>query len=217
MDPYKAIITDDHPLMAQATKALIEEMGTIKVVAIANRGRDAIELVSEHRPHMVILDVLLPDMSGAEVAEEIRKQWPDVHVIIFSGVDVHPLIPKFIELQVSGVISKGTGHDTIKSIIRCILDGQVVMPQEYLKQLPLAPTLMDDVELTSDEVAIMTLIVNGNTLDQIAAQVHMSKRSIDNYQRKIYEKLSVKGRAQAIEAFVRTRYYQEQIAGNGAH
>lgn len=210
---FKVIVVDDHPLMAQATKHLLEQLGNLDVVGVVHDGKSCLELVKENQPDMVFLDVLLPDMSGADVAEQIKERWPHVQVVIFSGVDLTPLTRRFLELQVSGVISKDTHHDTIKNIVSCILDGQVVVPRSWMRHLPLTP-LPIDIDLTRDEATIMTMIVNGSTLDQIADHIHMSKRSIDNYQRKIYGKLGVKSRAQAIELFVRTKYYLGQnLAG----
>jgi two-component system, NarL family, competent response regulator ComA len=211
-EPCKVIITDDHPLMAHATRQLLEQMDTLEVVGVAHNGSSCLELMEEHQPGMVFLDYQLPDMAGTDIAEKIKKGWPDVHVVIFTGVDVSTMIPKFLELQVSGVISKGTHHDTIKHIVACILDDHIVMPRSGVQRLlfPAAPTLVE-IELTEDEAAIMTMIVKGYTLEQIADRIHMSKRSVDNYQRKIYDKLGVKGRAQAIEIFVRSKYYAETL------
>jgi two-component system, NarL family, competent response regulator ComA len=213
MQNFKVIVVDDHPLMAQASKQLLEQLDNLEVVGVATNGSTCLELVEEHQPDMVFLDVLLPDMSGADVAEKIKDKWPHVQIVIFSGVDLAPLTRRFLELQVSGVISKDTHHETINNIVSCILNGQVVVPRSWMQQLPLAP-LPVDVDLTGDEASIMTMLVNGLTLEQIADNIHMSKRSVDNYQRKIYDKLGVNGRAKAIEVFVRSKYYLGQnLAG----
>lgn len=210
--PSSVVIVDDHPLMAHATKQLLEQMEEITVVGIATNGSSCLDLVAEHQPNMVFLDYQLPDMQGTDVAERIKTQWPDVHVVVFTGVDVVSMIPKFLELQVSGVISKETPQNTIKHAVACILDDFVVMPRAGVQQLfiPTTPTMVE-IDLTEDEIVIMTMIVKGYTLEQIADRIHMSKRSVDNYQRKIYDKLGVKGRAQAIETFVRTKYYADAL------
>lgn len=208
----KIIVVDDHPLMAHATKQLLEQLGNMEVVAMASDGASCLDLVSQHQPDMIFLDYQLPDMAGTEIAERIKKDWPDIHIVIFTGVDVSSMIPKFLELQISGVVSKGTRHDTIKHIVACILDGHIILPQSSIQNVLFssAPALLD-IELSRDEAIIMAMIVKGFTLEQIADRIHMSKRSVDNYQRKIYDKLGVKGRAQAIEIFVRSKYYAESL------
>jgi two-component system competent response regulator ComA len=198
--------------MAHATRQLLEQVENMEVAGVASDGNSCMELVEQLQPDMVFLDYQLPDMAGTDAAERLKKQWPDVHVVIFTGVDVISLIPRFLELQVSAIISKGTRHDTIKHIVACVLDHQVIIPRSSLEQLLIpAPAPLVEIELTEDESAIMAMIVRGSTLEQIADKIHMSKRSVDNYQRKIYDKLGVKGRAQAIEVFVRTKYYVESL------
>jgi two-component system competent response regulator ComA len=204
------MIVDDHPLMAHATAELLGQFEGLSVVAVIRNGKDCVELASRYQPDLILLDYLLPDMTGLEVAQHIKKQLPDTHVVIFTGVDVTSLAARLLEIQVSGIISKGTSYDTLKHAIACILDGQVVIPRMSAQQIfPNTGPSVEGIELTEDEVAIMTMIVKGSTLEQIAERIHMSKRSVDNYQRKIYDKFNVKGRAQAIEAFVRTKYYME--------
>lgn len=204
----KAIVVDDHPLMAQATKQLLEQMEVIEVVDIALDGKSCLQLVELHRPDLVFLDYQLPDQVGTDVAAQIKSAYPEIHVVIFTGVDVSALADVLLELQVSGVISKGTRHATIQNMIGCILENYVVMPRAVLQALKgnVTPSMT---ELTGDEILIMKLIVKGSTLEQIAIQIHTSKRSVDNYQRKIYGKLGVKTRAEAIESFIRSKYYVE--------
>jgi two-component system competent response regulator ComA len=204
----KAVVADDHPLMAQATKQLLEQMDGIQVVDIALDGKSCLELVEKHQPSLVFLDYQLPDQVGTDVAAQIKSLYPEIHVVIFTGVDVSTLAEVFLDLQVSGVISKGTRHAAIQNMIGCILENYVVLPRSVLQVLKGSVTPPVTV-LTDDEIIIMKMIVKGSTLEQIAIQIHTSKRSVDNYQRKIYGKLGVKTRAEAIEAFIRSKYYIE--------
>jgi two-component system competent response regulator ComA len=208
MKVVKAIVVDDHPLMAQATKELLEEIEGIEVIDVARDGQRCLELVEQHHPDLVFLDYQLPDRVGTEVAAQIKSMYPEIHIVIFTGVDVSALMEVFLELQVSAVISKGTRHVTIQHMIGCILENYVVMPRPVLQALKGNVSTSASV-LTEEEVLIMTLIIRGTTLEQIAAQIHISKRSVDNYQRKIYGKLGVKTRVEAIEAFVRSKYYTD--------
>lgn len=202
------VIIDDHPLMATATKELLERSLDVSVIALTRNAQEGLETVSRMLPDLVLLDYRLPDMSGSDVAEQLNRMYPDIHVVIFSGIDVTAMVPRLIELQVSGIISKESPQDAIVKAVACVLDGFVVFPQSGVHQLFVLPTpLLLEADLTEDEIALMTLIVKGHTLEQVADAIHMSKRSVDNYQRRVYDKLGVKGRAQAIEAFIRTKHY----------
>jgi two-component system competent response regulator ComA len=204
----RAIVADDHPLMAQATRQLLEEIEGIEVIDVAPDGQTCLDMVEKHHPDLVFLDYQLPDQVGTDIAAQIKSGYPDIHVVIFTGVDVSPLADVFLELQVSAVISKGTRHATIQHMIECVLENYIVMPRSVMQALKGGGTTPTSV-LTDEEVLIMTLIIRGSTLEQIAAQIHISKRSVDNYQRKIYGKLGVKTRAEAIEVFIRSKYYTD--------
>jgi two-component system competent response regulator ComA len=204
----KVVVIDDHPLMAQATKELLEQMEGIHVVGVGYDGKSGLELVDLHRPHMVFLDYQLPDLAGTEIAKQIKVASPKTHVVIFTGIDISPMINKLFEIEVSGVISKGTSNSTIKNMVACILENHVVIPYEVLHKVVIQPKKHQDLELTKDEIEIMKLIVKGATLEQIADKIHISKRSVDNYQRKIYDKFGVRTRTQAVEKFITSDYYQ---------
>jgi two-component system competent response regulator ComA len=202
----KAIVVDDHPLMAYATQQILEQLEGVEVLGIAYSGAQCMEFVELYQPDLVFLDYQLPDQVGTDVVEQINAKYPSTKIVIFTGVDVTALMNPLLELQVSGVISKGTRHEAIKHIVSCILDNYVVLPREALNKINITynPEALR-AELTEDEVVIMTMIVKGATLEQIADTIHTSKRSVDNYQRKIYDKLGVKTRAQAIEKFIQKR------------
>jgi two-component system competent response regulator ComA len=208
----KVIIVDDHPLMAEATKHLLEQIEGIQVIDIASSGNKGLELIELHKPDMVFLDYQLPDKVGTDVAKEIKTKYPSIHIVIFTGVDVSDMINNFLALQVSGVISKGTSRTAIKNMIGAILEDHIVLPRSALNKIRLTDYTQDP-HLSQDEVIIMSMVVKGATLDQIGERIHISKRSVDNYQRKIYEKLGVETRAEAIEKFFKSHYYTDSQGG----
>jgi two-component system competent response regulator ComA len=210
--PLKVIIIDDHPLMAEATKHLLEQIEGIQVIDIASSGNRGLELIDLHKPDLVFLDYQLPDKVGTDVAKEIKFKYPAIHIVIFTGVDVSDMINNFLALQVSGVISKGTSRTAIKNMIGAILEDHIVLPRSALNKIRLTDFTQDPL-LSQDEVIIMSMVVKGATLDQIGERIHISKRSVDNYQRKIYEKLGVETRAEAIEKFFKSHYYTDSQGG----
>jgi two-component system competent response regulator ComA len=207
----KIIIVEDHPLMASATKSILEKIERIEVVGTAGSAKAALELVDEHRPGIVFLDYHLPDDFGSKVAATIKNKYPDIHIIIFTGIDIKDLYNNLLEIGVSGILSKESSEYTIRNLVHCVLDNHTMIPLSIYHQMRLGtdkPNL--DVALTVDEIQIMSMIVRGATHDQIAEQIHASRRSVDNYVRKIYDKYEVKSRVQAIERFVKSRYYKEE-------
>jgi two-component system competent response regulator ComA len=206
----KTLIVEDHPLMANATKNMLEQVDRLEVVGIASSGKEAIELAQLHQPGIVFLDYHLPDVFGTKVAKQLKELKPDIHIVIFTGIDITHLYNNLLEIGVSGILSKEASESTIRNLVNCVLDNYTMLPLPLYHQMRLSTEKSaSDENLTSDEIQIMTQIVKGATHDQIAELIHASRRSVDNYVRKIYDKYGVKSRVQAIEKFVKSKYYNE--------
>ncbi len=205
----KALVVDDHPLVAHATKNLLQEIDVIDVIGIANNAAQCLAMIKEHQPNLVFLDYQLPDESGTEVAKRIRRTYADIHIVIFTGIDINDLYNTFIDIKVSGILSKESSVTTIKNMVSCILDGYTILPLSIFHTLKLASgeTPQQEFLLTSEEISMMNMVVKGATHDQIAEQIHMSKRTVDNYLKKIYDKLGVRSRLEAIERFIKDSYH----------
>lgn len=203
MNPViKILVVDDHPLMAEATSRTLEQMDGVEVIGIAPNGETCMELVASHQPHIIFLDFNLPDHYGDELARTIKLAHPSIHIVIFTGIEFAHLYNHLIGIEVSAVISKESSGVLIQSLITILLENYTILPIPIFHKMRLTsgndgPSDM----LDADEVKIMEMIVHGLTNEQIAEEVHMSKRTIDNYIRKIYEKLGVKSRAQAVDKF----------------
>lgn len=209
-EPVQVIVVDDHPLVAQATKQLLEEIERIEVVGIAGTGQACLELMEQSPARLVMLDYQLPDQPGSEVAQQIKSLYPDTHIVIFTGKDVEEFYNKLLDIPVSGIISKESSETTIKNMIACILDNHTMIPLSFFPRLRLATSEGAlEAELTPDEIKIMTLIVQGYTHEQVAETIHASKRSVDNYLKKIYKKLGVPSKMKAIEKYIQSSYYDD--------
>ncbi|MBD2863323.1 response regulator transcription factor [Paenibacillus oceani] len=210
----RTVVVDDHPVVARATKLILEQVEGITVVGVASNGQQCLELVEEHQPELLFLDYHMPDQYGSLVAEKVKRRYPQTHIVIFTGIDVADLYNHLLEIGVSGIISKESGETTIQNLVRCILDNHTMIPLPLYQQMRVTnrvprPAETETVVLSADELQIMSLLVKGVTHEQIADQIHVSKRSVDNYLKKIYDKFGVSTRIQAIEKFVRSPMYAD--------
>ncbi|TDF96297.1 response regulator transcription factor [Paenibacillus piri] len=204
----KTLVVDDHPLVANATKALLDSIDGIEVIGVVGNGQQCMELVSLHQPGLVFLDYHLPVTSGMEVAAQIKHSYPDTHIVIFTGVDLTGIYLKSIELGVSGVLSKESSERTIKNMVNCILDGYTMLPLSFYRNIQFGGAYArEDYALNEEELLMMNMVVKGATYEQIADRIHTSKRTVDNYLRKIYEKLGAKSKAEALEKFIKHQHY----------
>ncbi|UKS26560.1 response regulator transcription factor [Paenibacillus sp. HWE-109] len=204
----RTLVVDDHPLFARATKALLEQIEHIEVIGVVGNGKQCLEYVERYQPILVFLDYQLPDQSGIEIATIIKRNYPNIHVVIFTGIELSGILNKLIEIKVSGVLSKESSERTIKNMVNCILDGHTMLPLSFFHQMQLTEiAVQESFALVEEEILMMNMLVKGATHDQIADQIFMSKRTVDNYLRKIYDKLGVKSRTEALEKFIKSKYY----------
>jgi two-component system competent response regulator ComA len=198
----KILIVDDHPLMAEATSSTLKQIDGVQIVGIAGNAKQCLELMDLHVPDIVFLDFNLPDQYGDEVAKIIKGKSSSTHLVIFSGIELSHLYNHLIGLEVSAVISKESSGTLIKSLVTLLMENFTVVPVPVFHKMRVSSGNLHQTDLLDDdEVNMMTMIVQGLTNEQMADEVHMSKRTVDNYVRKIYEKLGVKSRAQAVDKF----------------
>ncbi|WP_135556928.1 response regulator transcription factor [Paenibacillus cymbidii] len=216
----RLLIVEDHPLMAQATQQLLTKLEWLDIVGIAGNGKSCLEMVEQFRPDIVLLDFQLPDMSGRDVTEQIKVQYPETHVVIFTGKDVGDLFNKLADLQISGIMSKEASEAMLVRLIESLREGATVVPLSLFHRMRLGDAAYQaDPVLTPDELNIMGMVLGGMTHEQISEQIYTSKRSVDNYLKKIYDKFGVSSKAQAIERFIHSKYYagyMSQAAGRPA-
>ena len=204
----RVLVVDDHPLFAQATKQVLEELKDVEVVGIAANAWQCMEQLTVLEPHIVLLDYQLPDQLGTKVAKQIKEQYPSVHIIMFTGIEAANLFEKFIALEVSGILSKEANPRVIQTMVYSVIENYTMLPIQLFHSLDLRDELAENsTRLTEQEVTMMNYVVKGATQEQIADRIHMSKRSVDNYMKKVYNKLGANSRIEAVEKFIQSKYY----------
>jgi len=205
----KAMVVDDHPLMSTATQMLLEQTGQIKVTHIAGTGQMCLEQLETEQVGLAVLDYQLPDQTGIQLAQQIRASYPNIKIVMFTSYDMSLLADVIVwELELEAVISKGTSEAMIQQMILCVLDDQVIFPKLLLAHLksPQKKKLVVSA-LTDEDIAMMKMVIQGATHEAIAEHIHTSRRTVDNHLRKIYEKLGVDSKLQAIQKVLGDDYY----------
>jgi DNA-binding NarL/FixJ family response regulator len=201
-----ALFADKHPLMAQATKELLNQIGNVKVVSVAESGMQCLSETEHYQPDLIILDHKMKDVDGS-VIKEIKEISPKTKVIIFTGSTIDGISPEVLSLA-DGLVSKEAGHETVKHAFLCAKNGYYVVPGSIQKHITF-PTDLIEIGLNDEEALIMNLVIRGSTIEKIADELFVSKRTVDNYQRRIYQKMGVNNRAEAIELFMRSKHYEK--------
>ena len=196
------MLADDHVLMREGIRQLLEFDGSIEVVAEANDGEECIHKLLEVKPQILLLDINMSGKNGIEVLKEIKKQNIDVKVLILTVHESIEYLVKAVELGVDGYILKDSESAELKKAITVIMNGE-----SYI-QPKLVPALNNrlvarDIDkdkinsLTSRELEVLIQVANGLFNKEIAASLNIRERTVKNHISNIFRKIEVFDRTQA--------------------
>ncbi len=211
-DQIKVLLVDDHAILRQGVHALLAREPDIRVVGEASDGEEALEQVPRTQPDVVIMDIVMPRMSGLEATRLIKERHPDVHVLILSMYDDQEYVLQIIQAGASGYVLKRV---VTEDLVRAI--HEVHAGQSFLYP-PIAATLIGDYlrvtkgdpgndagePLTSREREVLKLIADGNTNQQIAAQLGLSRKTVDSHRANAMRKLDLHDVTEVVKYALRT-------------
>ncbi len=194
------IVADDHPIFRQGLKQLIEKEPGLRVIAEAEDGRAALELIQTRRPSVAVLDLDMPEMDGFAVAGQAQKLNLPVRVVILTMHKDELHFNQAIDLGMGGyVIKDGAAHEVVNCIKTVKTGGQYFSPtvSSFLlnrsRRAAQAQTQFGLADLTPTERRILFLLAELKTSKDIAAELGISPRTVDNHRAHICSKLSLQG------------------------
>ncbi|KGE18553.1 response regulator transcription factor [Paenibacillus wynnii] len=215
MKVWQVVLVGCHPTSMLGTKLILEEGGELSVVGMCSSWSDCAEMVQDKHPELILMDYRMPEGEVVGVLLDMKRSSPTSHFVVMTDDDAMELLQPLMELGASGLLSKGASPRQLLQLIQGLREGFLSMPLEWMNKgfLPVTSSEVYDglLQLTATETFIMERIVQGITYDKIALEIEVSRRSIDNYLRKIYVKLNVSTRAQAIEKFALFSRQNKQI------
>jgi two-component system response regulator DevR len=211
-EALKVMLVDDHEIVRQGLRALLEAEDDIEVVAEADNGAVAVSLASAHRPDVVVMDVRMPGGSGVEACRAIRDERPDAQVIMLTSFSDDEALFNSIMAGAAGFVLKQIrGRDLIDAIRtvgggKSLLDPDVT--QRVLERLRKAKFDEKDpklARLSPQEERILDMVGEGLTNREIAERIHLSDKTVKNYVSTILQKLEVARRAEAASYVARAK------------
>lgn len=194
------VLADDHMIVRQGLKTLLEAEGDIKVIGEAENGRIAVELAHKLRPAVIIMDIAMPLLNGLEATRQILKALPATKIILLSAHRDDAYIDQATELGAVGYLIKQTSLATLAQVIREVHRGRVFFSPSVAKnlhhpdqRLPIREELLKKKisHLTSREVEILQLIAEGQANKQIAAELKISIKTVEKHRQHLMEKLNI--------------------------
>ncbi len=198
----KVMIADDHSLIREGIKQLLEFDGSIEVIAEASNGVECLDILQTVTPDVLLLDINMPGKNGLDVLTEIKKKNSEVKVLILTVHNELEYLLKAVDIGVDGYILKDAELVELKKAIHAVLSGE-----NYI-QASLIPALnnrlanrdidKDKIELlTSRELEVLIQVANGMFNKEIATNLNISERTVKNHISNIFKKIDVSDRTQA--------------------
>ncbi len=211
MSGGRVLLVDDHQLLRQALRRALEDAG-MDVVAEAGDGGEAVRLVDEVRPDIVVMDVSMPVLDGVEATSRIHASHPDLPIIVLTMHDEETQRRQALDAGASGFLTKDVSMQEVVRTVQQAAGGEVTLSPELATRIleelrddpPADPPARPSVSpLTPREEEVLQLIADGLSTTEVAARLFISGKTVKNHLASVYEKLDARDRTQAVLAAVR--------------
>lgn len=202
MEKINVMIADDHSLIREGLKQLLEFDGTIKIVGEASNGIECLEKMNVYNPDVLLLDINMPEMNGIEVLKKMKDDNSQVKVLILTVHNEMDYLMKAVDIGVDGYILKDSESAELKKAIRAVRDGENYIQPSLIptlnNQLVNRDTDKDKISsLTNRELEVLIQVANGMFNKEIATNLNISERTVKNHISNIFKKIDVSDRTQA--------------------
>jgi len=196
----RILLADDHMLMRMGLSTLVACEEDMKIVGEARNGRQAVELAHALKPDIVIMDLMMPELGGAEATKLIHDAYPEIKIMVLTSFGTSKEMSDAITNGADGALMKDTAAEDLISAIRSIIAGERIIPDRLLRQAE-----EDNVspKLSERHLEILSSIARGQSNSDIAKQFGLSEISIKKQLSKIFESLGVSNRSEAVALALR--------------
>lgn len=203
MDAIKLVIADDHSMIREGLKQLLELEGQFKVIAEASDGVECLEILSKKAPDVLLLDINMPNKNGLDVLKELNQSGNrKVKVLVLTVHNEVEYLIKAVELGVDGYVLKDSESSELKKAIMTILNGETYIQPDLIPMLNAKMISMENDydkidSLTKRELDVLKNLAIGMYNKEIATKLEISERTVKNHVSNIFKKIGVSDRTQA--------------------
>lgn len=217
MSKIRVFLADDHTVVREGLRALIDAQPDMEVVGEADNGRSAWQLAKGLAPDVAVMDVSMPEMSGAQATERLRAECPGVKVLALTVFEDRAYLRQMLEAGASGYVLKRAAMEELAQAVRTVaaggsyidptLAGQVI--SSYLNQDPAAgkPAAA---ELSEREAQVLRLVAWGYSNKEIGWKLNINVKTVDTYKLRLMEKLNLRSRTDIVRYALRKGWLQDE-------
>lgn len=201
----RVLIADDHAIVRTGLRTLLGQDPTMDLVGEATGGYEALQLLEQTRPDLLLLDLSMPDLDGISVTRDAKRRFPDVRVLILTVHEEQALLREAIRAGASGYVLKQAAESELLSALRVLMRGDMYIDPALMRDLlrekvDRVPASAGEAAepLTAREVEILTYIVRGYTNRQIGEELGISVRTVEGHRANLSSKLGVQSRVEFV-------------------
>jgi len=199
----KLLIADDHLIIRQGLRLILETENDFELVGEASDGNEAISLCKKLKPDVVLMDLRMPNMDGLTAIEKLRVEQPNIAVVILTTFNEDELMLRGLQARAHGYLLKDTDRNTLFNTIRAAARGETLLKPEIMarvlsQQTSTKAKSIEPINLTDRELEVLKAVAEGQRSKEIAAHLNISERTVKAHLASIYGKLGVDSRAAAI-------------------
>lgn len=195
----RVLVVDDHPVVRHGLVAILRWEADFELVGEAADGAEAVRLILEQRPDVVLLDLRLPQLSGIEVMQRVRPQAPEVRFLVLTTFDTDEYIGRALAAGAQGYLLKDATPDELSRAVRALMQGGAALEPAVAARLLGRMAEGESAEtLSARELEVLALVVEGAGNKAIAARLSLSENTVKSHLSHIFGKLGVQSRAEAV-------------------
>jgi NarL family two-component system response regulator LiaR len=206
MSSIRVLLAEDHVITRQGIRRLLEDESDFSVVGEAGDGEEAVKMVTQLKPDVVIMDIAMPKLNGIEATRQIKLVHPRTAVLILSAYDDEEYIFALLKAGAAGYLLKNVSGDELTQAVQAVYKGEPVLDPVVARKVMdyfRSPSKIRGLErpseqLSNRETAIIKLAASGMTNKDIADKLHLSNRTVEGHLRAIFNKLGVGSRTEAV-------------------
>jgi DNA-binding NarL/FixJ family response regulator len=217
MNPIRVLLADDHRLLRAGIRALLQGAEGIEVVAEAGDGREALELIRSHRPHVLLTDISMPGMNGLEAAARIAEEFPSVRIVVLSMHVNEEFVSQAIRAGAAGYLLKDAAPEEVETAIRTVARGETYLAPaaskhlvtEYMRRVrgETGPAQL----LTPRQREVLQLVAEGHTNKEIAKRLQISLKTVETHRTQLMERLDIHDVTGLVRYAIRVGIIQAQV------
>lgn len=198
MRPVRVLLADDHDLFRAGLRVLLQDLGGFEVVAEAGDGREALRLVGEHRPDVVLMDLMMPGLNGLEATARVARECPGVRVLVLSMNAAEEFVLPAVRAGASGYVLKNARPAELEQAIRAVARGETYLTpavsghliDDYRRRTAGEADSLD--KLTPRQREVLQLVAEGHSTKQIARRLGVSVKTVETYRSQLMDALDIR-------------------------